>query len=347
MKKLVLILFLLSVLKLNAQNYDLIVTTQGDSIACFIDSVTNTNIYFRMKMQNIWVQTNSVLNKISNYEKGVIDKKLVIFKTGSSFIKRVKTPADLIKTKSLYQGRYIFAPSAFGINKGTFSYSNYSLILNEIQFGIDDNFSLGIGNNILYFPFYLMPTITYQINEKSAFAIGDLLLLTPVPDMIFMGNLLYGLYTRGSLDNNFTIGVGLWTTSFEAQTVSPAYNISAQLKISENAYFLTENFWFQMNFETGASYPNQIDDPSCEGCYWIEYVEEEFIRKETIMFGLSGIRFIGNNNPKNSYQLGLIYIILKHGSVPYQYTQPPWEIEYTENQIEFIAFPLLSYSRKL
>jgi len=69
-----------------SQDHDLIVTTKGDSIACRIDSITETHIYFEMKSQNHWSQTHIDLTDVSEHKRNAIDKKQYVFKSGSSII---------------------------------------------------------------------------------------------------------------------------------------------------------------------------------------------------------------------------------------------------------------------
>ena len=69
-----------------AQDYDLIVTTKGDSIACRIDSITETHIYFEMKSQNKWAQTHTGLTDVSEYKRKVINKSEYLFKPGTTII---------------------------------------------------------------------------------------------------------------------------------------------------------------------------------------------------------------------------------------------------------------------
>lgn len=70
-----------------AQDYDLIVTSKGDSIACHIDSITESDIFFRMKVRGSWTPTNINLDMASFYERDVIEKKQYHFEPGSSIIK--------------------------------------------------------------------------------------------------------------------------------------------------------------------------------------------------------------------------------------------------------------------
>ena len=85
-----------------AQDYDLIVTTKGDSIACHIDSITKSNIYFMMKVKGGWTHTSISLDMASNYERNVIEKKQYLFEPGTSIIKSVNTRE--LPRNSVYAG---------------------------------------------------------------------------------------------------------------------------------------------------------------------------------------------------------------------------------------------------
>ena len=91
-----------------SQDYDLIVTAKGDSIACHIDSITDTHIYFEMKSQNSWAQTHIGLTDVSVYKHDAIFKKEFVFKTGTSIIESPKPeiPTSLrdIQKNSVYMG---------------------------------------------------------------------------------------------------------------------------------------------------------------------------------------------------------------------------------------------------
>ena len=72
--------------RIHAQELDLIVMN-GDSIACKIDSISDSKIYFEMKTKGQWIHTNTSLENISLYEEDVINKKDYIFNAGTSKIK--------------------------------------------------------------------------------------------------------------------------------------------------------------------------------------------------------------------------------------------------------------------
>ncbi len=92
MKKLFYILILISFFTNSyGQFYDLIVTTERDSIACRIDSITDTHVYFEMKFNSNWIHTNLNIEKIIEYKMNEIDKKEVVFKQGSSYFESRKS----------------------------------------------------------------------------------------------------------------------------------------------------------------------------------------------------------------------------------------------------------------
>ena len=70
-----------------SQNLDLIVYTKGDSLACHIDSITDSHIYFKMRFNHEWIHIYESLNYIVNYQYDVINKKTTKFKPGTSYIK--------------------------------------------------------------------------------------------------------------------------------------------------------------------------------------------------------------------------------------------------------------------
>jgi len=92
-----------------SQNLDLIVRTSGDSIACKIDSLTESQIFLQIKTSRSrkWVQIVEDLNTISSFEHNVINPELYVFKTGSSMI---------IGKRNLFGYRYL---------KHIYSHKNY------------------------------------------------------------------------------------------------------------------------------------------------------------------------------------------------------------------------------
>lgn len=268
---------------------------------------------------------------------------------------------DSLKTN--YSGRYLFAPSAFRIDKGYKSYTNIDLFIQDFQFGITNNLSVSAGTSIILNPVYIIPNYSFRINDKSAFAIGDLFLLTTY-DHVEFGNLFYALYSRGNCDNNFTIGAGLWYSKIgedqtetinpdidpsfvvyekEIKTISPAFNFSAQLKLSKHTYFITENYWFKMNMDANADLkgPNPVD-----GSYEITLQSDHYAIEETVLAGIFGLRLLNKKNHQKSWQISSIYILAHNGEIPEEYKQPGWETYNNEGGYLFFPIPFITYTVK-
>jgi hypothetical protein len=89
------------------QNLDLIITNKGDSIACRIDSINDTHIYFEMRSQGARIHTHVAKEDIVEYRREAIDRKDFIFEAGSSVIKSPRselTSMQNIRRNSVYIG---------------------------------------------------------------------------------------------------------------------------------------------------------------------------------------------------------------------------------------------------
>jgi hypothetical protein len=112
-KFLIFIILITSVSYVYSQNYDLVVTNNGDSIACYIDSITETHIYFRMKNRERWVNTYLENTKIKSFEHNVIDKKAYNFESGSTKIlglkKDINSQYDIPKNSIILSNDFLFS----------------------------------------------------------------------------------------------------------------------------------------------------------------------------------------------------------------------------------------------
>jgi len=91
----VLLLFLIA--SSSAQDLDLIITAKGDSIACRIDSISDTHIYFEMKSQNKWAHTHIIHTDVSEYKRHAINEKQYKYESGTSIIKFRIQPVTSIR----------------------------------------------------------------------------------------------------------------------------------------------------------------------------------------------------------------------------------------------------------
>ena len=103
-----------------SQNYDLIVTTKGDSIACRIDSVTNNKIYYEMKIRNNWIHSHMDRDQLSEYKFLAINKKTAKFKAGTSYLdSSIQSPGNINSIKDIQKNSISLETSIVML---TFSY---------------------------------------------------------------------------------------------------------------------------------------------------------------------------------------------------------------------------------
>lgn len=251
----------------------------------------------------------------------------------------VKPPTDPGQHKS----RYFFSPSSYNLEKGDLYYNTLYFFVHDVQYGISNKFSIGMGTTIMGFPFYLTPKVTIPVNDKSAFAIGDMLIVGTWGTN-FSGNLLYTTYTRGNSYNNFTIGGGylyLGNGEITNRTNSPVLNFAALLQISDHIYFITENYTSVVKTKQTANYSYYNNNPPYDYTYYSEQYEQNMF----FFYGMAGFRFINRNRDVRSWQFGLSYIFRSYGEIPWVYKGNYW---YTSayNESKFVAFPVIGYARK-
>ncbi len=106
-----------------AQKLDLIVTATGSSVACKIDSLSETDIYVKIitNESKTWAATSYSLKNIKSFEYNSIDPELYRFKNGSSVIigKKSGTSYKYLKGEYLHKSyTYMegdkFNPAAIG-----------------------------------------------------------------------------------------------------------------------------------------------------------------------------------------------------------------------------------------
>lgn len=238
-----------------------------------------------------------------------------------------------------HKTRYFFAPSSYNLGKGEMYYNSLYFLVHDVQYGMSENFSLGMGTTIFLLPFYITPKFTVPINPNSAIAVGDMLIIGTWGTK-FTGNLLYLTYTRGNEYSNFTLGGGYLT--FGGQDISnpidaPVINFSALARISSHIYFITENYISFNNAKRTATYT----DPNTYNQY-----DETFYQNSFFMYNLIGFRFINKTKDVKCWQIGLSFIVGAFEDIPPQYQgNYNWYTEAPDaNRI--IPIPVIGYARK-
>jgi hypothetical protein len=124
----------------HAQQYDLVVTSNMDSIACNIKNVIEDTIYFEMKANYEWVKQSTPKQQIIEFSYKTIDSDLFRFRKGSTIIKR--GPSGIRNKKEIITN---------------FDNPRNSLVASFLGFGyartipFKNNLSLNVGLGLSYF----------------------------------------------------------------------------------------------------------------------------------------------------------------------------------------------------
>lgn len=156
--------------------------------------------------------------------------------------------------KNPHATRYLFGPSAMNLERGEMYYQNTWLFLNSFNVGVTDHFSIGGGLEFLttfislaegeFNPaFIITPKFGYQVAEKAHAGGGVLLAKFPGSEL---SGIAYGVGTLGSLDKNFTGGLG-WGFIEGSFVLRPVITFSTMLRMSRKTAFVSENWLVPTN----------------------------------------------------------------------------------------------------
>jgi len=244
--------------------------------------------------------------------------------------------------ESEHDSRYFFAPSALPLKKRELYYNSIYFLVHDIQYGVTDRLTIGMGTTIIGLPIYFTGKLSIPINENSHLAVGDLLMLGTYGTEFF-GNLAFATYTYGNRNSNISLGGGYLYFNpgeFTQTTSSAVGNISGIVKAGKYFYFLTENYITNFN-DTEDAYRETI---LANGDFNFE--NAEFTMKRSVWYGLSGIRFVRKGNELVSWQFGITHILMVNSSIPAPYNGNGWQTYTDDQRARMIAFPTLSFTRK-
>ncbi|MBN2485059.1 MAG: hypothetical protein JXB34_03700 [Bacteroidales bacterium] len=243
-----------------------------------------------------------------------------------------------------HQSRHVFTPTAFNLKKGELYYNTMYLAVHDVQYGLNNHLSIGMGTTVGLFPFYITPKATIYHGNKTALAIGDIMMIGTW-GRSFFGNVAYGVFTVGDQFRNVSIGAGHLHLSGDVNNTNnkALFNISAMVKLSDYFYFITENYYTWFDEEIYRDILQWVDDPSNpDPLYgWHEVTDTRYYtRTNSLVLGFAGIRFINRNKDIVSYQAGMGYLYVNYGNTPAEFKEL-WQVSDT-----FIAIPMLSYTKK-
>lgn len=163
--------------------------------------------------------------------------------------------------------RYFFAPSAYNLKKGEGYYQNSYLILNSVNYGVTDNFSIGGSLELIstftsisdgkFDPIFLItPKVGFPVAPKLNVGAGALIVSIPnfedddedmeFPDKDedsprFGAGIGYGLVTYGDIERNATLGLGFGYFDKEFAK-RPIITLNGMMRIGPKLALVTENW---------------------------------------------------------------------------------------------------------
>ena len=284
-------------------------------------------------------------------------RKIVKLPPLPSIPKKVLSAQDSIAQMNHHSSRYIFAPSAYPINKGSFYYQNYDLLLNDIQVGITDNFGIGIGYAFPLF-MYVTPKYSMPLRKNHTVAVGDIAafsVFTKASNTMWL-NTLYGMYTLGSTKNNISLGLGILQSS-DLDGNHAVTNLSGIYSITPNFYFVGEAWFNNRVRQFTSSYTDYIYDATK-----MDYVAKNIgvdanLRRSTLFTSLQ-FRIIGHKQRTTAWSFGVSSYWERGDQYAYNATVPVWDktpgqVSY-ENQSfvigptnKFYFIPSFTYVKKI
>jgi hypothetical protein len=259
---------------------------------------------------------------------------------------------DTFEERKLIGGRYIFMQSGFPVEKKTLQYQNLNGLLNDVQYGLLNDFSVSAGV-VLPFYAYIAPQYTKEVAPLQRLVIGDVMASSLFLDdeAAFSANLLYGGYTYGTSDNHATVAIGLLTTN-----LLPSSNLFLQLggckKLTKGIYVMGE-FWYSNGYQEqkgvsawvldGAGKP-QLEDPTnpLGSPYKIKYVNK-LMDRHTLYANLQ-LRLISTKNSNKSWSFGLMYFANWGGT--YEEQGPFGEVRRLNN-VFVLPMPSVSFIQRI
>ena len=284
-------------------------------------------------------------------------RKIVKLPPLPSIPKKVLSAQDSIAQMNHHSSRYIFAPSAYPIRKGSFYYQNYDLLLNDIQVGITDNFGMGIGYAFPLF-MYVTPKYSMPLRKNHTVAVGDIAafsVFTKASNTMWL-NTLYGMYTLGSTKNNISLGLGILQSS-DLDGNHAVTNLSGMYSITPNFYFVGEAWFNNRVRQFTSSYTDYVYDATKMDYSPVTKPVNEKLNRSTLFTSLQ-FRIIGHKQRTTAWSFGVSSYWERGDQYAYNATVPVWDktpgqVSY-ENQSfvmgptnKFYFIPSFTYVKKI
>lgn len=143
--------------------------------------------------------------------------------------------------------RYFFTPNAIGLPKEKGYYQNVWIFFNNVNYGVTDNFSLGVGFIPMFLfgvsetPIWILPKFSIPVvSDDFHIAAGAM-----IGGVVGAGSfgVFYGMTTYGNRDNNISLGLGYGYAGSEVSK-SPVVTVAGMYRFSKRWYVVTDNYLF-------------------------------------------------------------------------------------------------------
>jgi hypothetical protein len=145
-----------------------------------------------------------------------------------------------------HASRYFYTPTGYGIQKGTGYVQTIWGLYYQLQYGVTDNFSIGVSTSIFGTPITLTPKYSFEINPKLHLAIGAQVgteTYTAVLGEPVLLGIGYASLTTGSKEDNVTFGLGYAGATFDGDAYGgPAVSIAGVTRLAKKLSLMGE-FW--------------------------------------------------------------------------------------------------------
>ena len=217
----------------------------SDTSRLFIVTTTDGNTYVGkiLSQEGATVQVETQTLGVINIPKENI-KKITMVSSASSL-----RDGELWEPNS-FASRYFITPSGYGLAAGEGYYQNNWIFFNQLNVGITDHVSIGLGAVPLFLfggaptPVWLNPKVSVPIS-KDKFNIGGSALVGTVLGGGTDGGgfgFLIGTATLGDKNRNASFGLGYgYANGNFAQT--PVITFSGTYRVGQKGYLVTDNFF--------------------------------------------------------------------------------------------------------
>jgi hypothetical protein len=296
-------------------------------------------------------------------------KLILLLSLAASFPLFAQEKTDSAENKmkhlNLHATRYAFSPSAYPVPRGMVYYQTFDFITHDIQVGVTDNFSMGVGYGLPLFA-YITPKYSFELGKKTRFAIGDIATSSMFlsAENAIRANIAYGALTLGTPATNITFGAGLLSHNVGGKSNMPIANIGAMQQVTKNIYMVFELWGTKGNYTETYTKSTWMRDGAgnilTETNSWGTVIAKTTTKEESItgpinmVFGNLQFRFIGSRVNTSSWSFGLSCYSQsgKNATITNEYSYSDYQGGFSSSQEtvgvknRFIVLPSITFVKK-